>query len=85
MATLKDIFMDDDGTEKQLKYKVLLWAENLTEANRRALELSHQGYNMLVEGIKQVDYIYITEEDDEEEATVPEDLSSGISSTNLPN
>jgi hypothetical protein len=65
MATLKDVFHEDDGTEKYIKYKVLLWADNLTEANRRALELSHQGYDMLIEGIKQVDYIYIQEEDEE--------------------
>lgn len=64
MATLRDVFHEDDGTEKYVKYKVLLWADNLTEANHRALELSHQGYDMLIEGIKQVDYIYINEEDE---------------------
>ena len=65
IATLIDIFHEDDGTEKKLKYKVLLWADNLTSANRRALELSHQGYDMLVEGIKQVDYEYLTRNDNE--------------------
>ena len=63
IATLRDIFHDDEGNEKQLKYKVLLWAENLTAANRRALELSHQGYDMLIEGIKQVDYVYLRDTD----------------------
>ena len=61
IVTLIDIFLQDDGTEKKLKYKVLLWAENLTDANRRANELSHQGYDMQIEGIKQVDYEYLTE------------------------
>jgi len=61
MATLKDVFHEEDGTEKAIKYKVLLWADNLTEANSRALALSHQGYDMLIEGIKQVDYIYVNE------------------------
>ena len=63
IATMRDLFHDDEGNEKQLKYKVLLWAENLTAANRRALELSHQGYDMLIEGIKQVDYTYLVEND----------------------
>lgn len=60
VATLIDIFLQDDGTEKKMKYKVLLWADNLTAANRRANELSHQGYDMQIEGIKQVDYEYLT-------------------------
>ena len=62
IATLIDIFHQDDGTEKKLKYKVLLWADNLTAANRRANELSHQGYDMQIEGIKQVDYEYLVEQ-----------------------
>lgn len=65
MATLRDYFHDDDGNEKQIKYKVLMWAESLSDANARALELSHQGYDMLVEGIKQVDYIYLIQEESE--------------------
>jgi len=62
IATLKDVFITDDGTEKELKYKVLLWADNLTAANRRANELSHQGYDMRIESIKQVDYEYLVEQ-----------------------
>ena len=61
VATLKDIFLDDKGVEKPIKYKVLLWANNLTEANTRTIEIASQGYNMQVEGIKQVDYIYIND------------------------
>jgi hypothetical protein len=67
IATLIDIFLQDDGTEKKLKYKVLLWADNLTAANRRANELSHQGYDMQIEGIKQVDYEYLVEQSNQEE------------------
>jgi len=62
ITTLIDIFHQDDGTEKKLRYKVLLWADNLTAANRRANELSHQGYDMQIEGIKQVDYEYLIEQ-----------------------
>ena len=62
VITLKDIFVDDNGNEKFLRYKVLLWADSLSQANARANELSHQGYSMLVEGIKQADYEYLTSE-----------------------
>ena len=67
IATLIDIFLQDDGTEKKTKYKVLLWADNLTAANRRANELSHQGYDMQIEGSKQVDYEYLVEQTNQEE------------------
>lgn len=65
IATLKDIWLADDGTEKQLKYKVLLWAEDLTQANRNAQQLSREGYDMQIEGIKQVDYEYLSPETQE--------------------
>lgn len=60
IATLKDIFHEDDGTEKVLKYKMLLWADNLTEANHNVQLLAHEGYDMQIEGIKQVDYEYMS-------------------------
>jgi len=63
IISLKDVFHEDDGTEKYTKYKVLLWADSLTEANSRAHELSMQGYDMLIESIKQVEYVFINEED----------------------
>ena len=62
IATLKDIFHTDDGTEKTMKYKVLLWANSLTEANSNAQQLAREGYDMQIEGIKQVDYEYLTDE-----------------------
>lgn len=65
IISLKDVFHEDDGTEKYTKYKVLLWADSLTEANSRAHELSMQGYDMLIESIKQVDYIFMNEEENE--------------------
>ena len=63
IISLKDVFHEDDGTEKYLKYKVLLWADSLTEANQHVQQLAREGYDMLIEGIKQVDYIYLNEED----------------------
>ena len=61
-ATLVDMFLEDDGTEKPIKYKVLLWANSLTEANTNVQTLAKEGYNMLVEGIKQTEVTYLTEE-----------------------
>ena len=61
IITLKDIWLDDDGTEKYLKYKVLLDADDAADATSNALQLARQGYDMQVEGIKQVDYDYLTE------------------------
>ena len=74
IATLIDIYLQDDGTEKKIKYKVLLWADNLTAANRRANELSHQGYDMQIEGIKQVDYEYLVEQSNQEGETDNEEV-----------
>ena len=59
IATLKDIFTDDNGSEKHIRYKILLWANNLTEANTRLQALAREGYDMQIEGLKQVDYIYL--------------------------
>ena len=58
IAALEDIFTDDAGNEKHLRYNVLLWADSLTEADSRAHSLARQGYNMLIQGIRQADYIY---------------------------
>ena len=69
IATLKDIFHEDDGTEKTLKYKVLLWADNLTQANHYVQQLAREGYDMQIEGIKQVDYEYLVEQSNQEEET----------------
>lgn len=62
IGTLKDIWLEDDGTEKTLKYKVLLWANDTTDANSKFLQLACQGYDMQIEGIKQVDYEYLVEQ-----------------------
>ena len=64
VVTLTDIFTDDEGNEKPLKYKVLLWAKDLSEAWERTKELSEQGYDMHIEGIKEVPYEYLAEEEE---------------------
>ena len=67
VATLKDIWLDNDGNEKTLKYKVLLWADDLTQANSNTLRLSREGYDMQIEGIKQVDFEYLSATDHDTE------------------
>lgn len=67
IATLKDIFLTDDGTEKPMKYKVLLWADSLSEAMARTNVFARQGYDMSVEGLKEVNYEYLTHQDSNEE------------------
>ena len=61
IVTLRDIFHDDNGNEKSIRYKVLLWANDLSQANQRAQQLARQGYDMQIEGIKQVEYEYLTD------------------------
>lgn len=63
LATLKDIYHDDEGNEKSIKYKVLLWADDLSQATSNVRNLQRQGYDMLVEGLKQVDYEYLNSEE----------------------
>ena len=67
LATLKDIWLEDDGTEKYLKYKVLLWADSPSQAMGNTLQLSKEGYDMQIEGIKQVDYEYLAGDIEKEE------------------
>ena len=70
MATLRDVFITDDGTEKELKYRVLLWANSLSEAMARTNVFTRQGYDMNVDGLKEVNYEYLngltTEEENDE-------------------
>ena len=61
------IFHDDDGNEKSLRYKVLLWANDLSQANERAHHLVYQGYDMQIEGIKEVEYEFLTDSIEENE------------------
>ena len=68
IATLKDVFHDDNGNEKSIRYKVLLWANDLSQANQRTQQLARQGYDMQIEGIKQVEYEYLTWQENEQES-----------------
>lgn len=59
IATLKDTWVDEIGDEKSIRYKVLLYAADLTECNQRVQQLSREGYDMSVESLTEVDMEYI--------------------------
>lgn len=65
IASLRDTFLQDDGSEKIMKYKVLLWADNISEAMTHTREIAQQGYDMQIDGLKEVSYIYLNSEEDE--------------------
>lgn len=69
IATLRDIMLQDDGSEKQIKYKVLLWADNISEAMTHTREIAQQGYDMQIDGLKEVNYTYLEDNGNEETTT----------------
>ena len=74
IATLRDTMLQDDGSEKQIKYKVLLWANNISEAITHTREIAQQGYDMQIDSLKEVNYTYVENNDNEE--TIPENQVS---------
>lgn len=73
IIALRDTYLQDDGTEKILKYKVLLWADNISMAMSNARELASQGYDMQIDGLREVNYIHLNTQDNEESSTTSED------------
>lgn len=63
IASLRDTFIQDDGTEKVIRYKSLLWADNISEAMSHTRELIQQGYDMQIDGLKEVNYNYLNSEE----------------------
>lgn len=59
IATLRDTTLLDDGSEKIIKYKVLLWANNIAEAMTHTREIIQQGYDMQIDGLKEVNYTHL--------------------------
>lgn len=66
IASLRDIFLQEDGTEKTIKYKVLLWANNISDAMTHTREIASQGYDMQIDSLREVDYVYLTTQRNEE-------------------
>ena len=63
VATLKDIWIDEVGDEKSLRYKVLLYAADLTECNTRVQQLAREGYDMQIESLTEVDMLFLENEE----------------------
>lgn len=58
IASIADVFTKDDGTEKELLYKVALWADDITEAQGIMREYMRQGLqDMRLKGINQTKFI----------------------------
>ena len=70
ITTLKDIFLDNNGNEKPIKYKVLFWANDENEAMSNIREIMSQGYDMHFAGLSDVNYEFLN---NEETQTISED------------
>ena len=77
IATLRDTTLLDDGSEKVIKYKVLLWANNIAEAMTHTREISQQGYDMQIDGLKEVNYTYLNSQENEESESTENQLPEG--------
>lgn len=66
IVSLRDIFLQEDGTEKTIKYKVLLWANNISDAMTHTREIASQGYDMQIDSLREVNYSYLTTQRNEE-------------------
>ena len=51
-AELQDIFHDDEGNEKLLKYKILFFSKTYESANTFITEYAKQGYDMSLVSLK---------------------------------
>ena len=69
IVTLRETYLQEDGAEKTVRYKVLLWADNITDAMSHAREIASQGYDMQIDSLKEVNYTYLNPEHNEEPET----------------
>lgn len=66
IATLRETIHQDDDSEKQIKYKILLWANSISEAMSHTREIVAQGYDMQIDGLKETNYTYLNQADNDE-------------------
>lgn len=52
VAEMMDVFHDDEGNEKPLKYKILFFSKTYESANSFISEYSKQGYDMSLVSLK---------------------------------
>ena len=77
IATLRNTTLLDDGSEKIIKYKVLLRANNIAEAMTHTREIAQQGYDMQIDGLKEVNYTYLNSQENEESEFTENQLPEG--------
>lgn len=56
-AEVQDIFHDDEGNEKLLKYKILFFSKTYESANTFITEYAKQGYDMSLVSLKLTKFI----------------------------
>lgn len=57
IATLTDVFTDDNGNEKELNYDIAFFAPNIQEAHNFIIYYTEQGYCMEMRSLKQAKFI----------------------------
>lgn len=57
IATLQDVFTDDEGNEKYTEYKVALFALSMDDAYAKTKAQVQQGYDLSIVGIRKTKFI----------------------------
>ena len=57
IATLQDVFTDDEGNEKYIEYKVALFALSMDDAYAKTKAQVQQGYDLSIVGIRKTKLI----------------------------
>lgn len=52
IAQMQDVFVDDEGEEKPIKYKVAFFSDTYDNANAFIIEYAKQGYQMSLVSLK---------------------------------
>lgn len=56
VATLVDIFLNNDGTEKEIKYQIAFYSTSMSAANAFINQYVSQGYKMKIAAIKETKF-----------------------------
>jgi len=57
VATLSDVFTDENGNEKEINYDIAFFAPNIQEAHNFIIYYTEQGYCMEMKALKQAKFI----------------------------
>jgi len=57
IATLSDVFTDENGTEKEINYDIAFFAPNIQEAHNFIIYYTEQGYCMEMKALKQAKFL----------------------------